>query len=151
MPPRALRLGVETAEARDIGRALDAALASGRDIALAIGPEAAVDLREGSRLAAALASLVVPRLPKLGGLVMTGGETARAILVAAGIQGLRLRGEIEPGVPLGTGIGRFAIPVVTKAGAFGDRHTLLRCRAALRRGRGAASDATAAIGNPIGR
>jgi uncharacterized protein YgbK (DUF1537 family) len=151
VPPRALRLGAGAAEARDIGRALDAALASGDDVALAIGPEPGIDLRQGSGLAAELAALVAPRLPKLGGVVMTGGETARAVLVAAGIRGLRLRSEVEPGVPLGVGIGAFEIPVVTKAGAFGDCHTLLRCRAALRRGRGVAPDAVAAASNRIGR
>jgi hypothetical protein len=29
-------------------------------------------------------------------------------------------------------VGDIAIPVITKAGAFGDRKTLTRCRAALR-------------------
>jgi uncharacterized protein YgbK (DUF1537 family) len=151
VPPRVLRPEAETGETREIGRALDRALASGDDVALAIGPGPGIDLREGSGLAAELAALVAPRLPKLGGLVMTGGETARAVLIAAGLRGLRLRGEVEPGVPLGVGIGTFEIPVVTKAGAFGDRHTLRRCRAALRRGRGVAPDAVAAASNRIGR
>src|SRR5580693_3998765 len=34
----------------------------------------------------------------------TGGETARALLDAAGAAGIRLLGEVEPGVPLGDGL-----------------------------------------------
>ena len=63
---------------------------------------------------------------------MTGGETARAILIRAGVSGLRMAGELEPGVPIGLSTGDIAIPVITKAGAFGDRMTLVRCHAALR-------------------
>jgi uncharacterized protein YgbK (DUF1537 family) len=150
VPPRILRLGAGTAEARDIGRELDSALGSGGDVALAIGHESGIDLGEGARLAAALAALIAPRLPRLGGLVMTGGETARAVLTAAGIDGLRLRGEVEPGVPYGIGIGAFEIPVVTKAGAFGDRQTLLRCCAALRQGR-SITPTLAAVDDPTER
>jgi uncharacterized protein YgbK (DUF1537 family) len=148
VPPQVLRLGAETAEAREIGHALDRVLASGHDVALAIGHAPEVDLREGSRLAAELAALIAPRVSELGGLVMTGGETARAILIASGISGLRLRGEVEPGVPLGVGIGEHAVPVVTKAGAFGDRQTLLRCRAALRPGQGGPGVAVALSDRP---
>ncbi len=49
----------------------------------------------------------------------TGGETARAVLQAFGADGLRLVGEIEPGVPLSVTEGAADLPVVTKAGAFG--------------------------------
>jgi uncharacterized protein YgbK (DUF1537 family) len=45
-----------------------------------------------------------------------------------------MQGEIEPGAPIGVSTGEIAIPVITKAGAFGDRMTLKRCRAALRGG-----------------
>jgi uncharacterized protein YgbK (DUF1537 family) len=65
-------------------------------------------------------------------LILTGGETARAVLAAAGVDAIRLRGEVEPGVPIGVTVGAVTLPVVTKAGAFGDDHTLLRALAALR-------------------
>jgi uncharacterized protein YgbK (DUF1537 family) len=45
-----------------------------------------------------------------------------------------MQGEIEPGAPIGVSTGAIAIPVITKAGAFGDRTTLKRCRAILRGG-----------------
>jgi 4-hydroxythreonine-4-phosphate dehydrogenase len=40
--------------------------------------------------------------------------------------------EIEPGVPLGLTMGARRIPVVTKAGGFGDALTLERCLARLK-------------------
>jgi uncharacterized protein YgbK (DUF1537 family) len=73
-------------------------------------------------------------LPRFG-LVMTGGDTAERILSAiAGCDGLAVLGEVEPGVVVGRlkGSGRFGaavhgLPVVLKAGAFGDDATLARC------------------------
>ncbi|WP_230533771.1 four-carbon acid sugar kinase family protein [Microvirga roseola] len=121
--------------------ALDQALASGSDAAVVVRGES-LDFREGPQITAALAELIAPRLSSIGGLVVTGGETARAILVKAGISKLRMQGNIEPGVPAGLSIGTLAIPVITKAGAFGDCMTLVRCRAALRDGRDQSSAAT---------
>jgi uncharacterized protein YgbK (DUF1537 family) len=66
--------------------------------------------------------------------VCTGGETARAVLQAFGTGGLRLVGEIEPGVPLSLTDGARPLPVITKAGAFGRPDTLIHCRAILRVG-----------------
>jgi uncharacterized protein YgbK (DUF1537 family) len=54
-----------------------------------------------------------------------------------------MQGEIEPGAPIGISTDDIAIPVITKAGAFGDRMTLKRCRAALRGGRSNHSDSAA--------
>jgi uncharacterized protein YgbK (DUF1537 family) len=131
IPPSALRHGAEANEMRAIARRLDDALASGLDVAVTIDDEK-IDLQEGPRLSSALADMIAPRLERAGGLVVTGGEMARAILTRAGISSLAIRGEIEPGVPVGQSVGEIAIPVITKAGAFGDRLTLIRCRAALR-------------------
>jgi uncharacterized protein YgbK (DUF1537 family) len=63
--------------------------------------------------------------------VLTGGETARAVLSAKGIRALRLLGEVEPGVPFG--MARDGTLVCTKAGAFGSPATLLRCVARLKK------------------
>jgi uncharacterized protein YgbK (DUF1537 family) len=111
-----------------IERRLDGALSARRDIAVLIERGTALDLREGAHLASGLASLIAPRLRRVGGLVATGGETARSLLEVAGITGIRLGGEVEPGVPWGTTAGGVELTVVTKAGAFGDEATLLRCR-----------------------
>jgi uncharacterized protein YgbK (DUF1537 family) len=132
LAPNVVRQGTDTVEARAFREAGDAALAAGKDLAVAIAWGSEIDLREGASLAAGLADLTAPFLPVIAGMVMTGGETARAVMLKAGIAGLRMQGEVEPGVPIGTAIGDTAIPVITKAGAFGDRETLRRCRAALR-------------------
>jgi uncharacterized protein YgbK (DUF1537 family) len=79
-----------------------------------------------------LADLVAPRLHRFGGLVATGGETARAVLARSGASGLGIRGEVEPGVPVSSALGAIGLPVITKAGAFGDRMTLVRCLDAIR-------------------
>jgi uncharacterized protein YgbK (DUF1537 family) len=132
--PSTLRESSTPERVQSCAQTLDAALSSGGDVAVTIRGEK-INFQEGPQLAAALAALIAPRLPRVGGLIVTGGETARAILDRAGISGLRMQGEIEPGAPVGISIGDLAIPVITKAGAFGDRTTLTRCRAILRGGR----------------
>ncbi|MBM1174828.1 four-carbon acid sugar kinase family protein [Microvirga arabica] len=129
--PSALRESSAQEQVQPYAQALDAALASGADVAVTIGGEEVI-FQDGPQLAAALAELIAPHLSRVGGLIVTGGETARAILDRAGISGLRMQGEIEPGAPIGASIGDITIPVITKAGAFGDAATLKRCRAFLR-------------------
>jgi uncharacterized protein YgbK (DUF1537 family) len=129
--PSTLRQEQGSEDLRHLRQALDSSLSSGVDVAVSIDAQSPVDFSEAPRLVAALAELVGPMLPRVGGLVVTGGETARAILVRSGVSGLQMRGEVEPGVPLGISIGEVAIPVVTKAGAFGNPLTLVRARAAL--------------------
>ena len=116
----------------DLESQLDSAIGLGSDIAALIERGSTFDARAGTQLVMALAAVVGPRLGWIGGLFATGGETARGLLEAAGATGIRLGGEIEPGVPWGTTIGKFALPIVTKAGAFGNSRTLLRCRNALK-------------------
>lgn len=58
--------------------------------------------------------------------VVTGGETAANVLPALGASGIRLQDEPEPGVARGTLLGRLPLPVLIKAGGFGDDATLLR-------------------------
>ena len=109
---------------------LSEALAAGRDAVLLLGDEDGVRLEDGQQLCAALARLVVPQANTVGALVLTGGETARAVLQALQVEGLSLIGELEPGVVASVAQGS-SLPVVTKAGAFGDDNTLRRCRIAL--------------------
>ena len=59
-------------------------------------------------------------------LVLTGGETAVGVARRLGAVGIRLEGEVEPGIPVGSLIGPGAYRVVTKAGAFGEQDTLIR-------------------------
>ena len=82
----------------------------------------------------AMSDLVSKCAPFLGGLVATGGETARAVLDALGIHRLRLLGEVEAGLPFSVADHWVRpLPVITKAGAFGSPQALVRCRDFLRK------------------
>ncbi len=113
----------------DIG----ATLASGRDLALALDPAGPVGPGKGRRLCAALGRLVTPYADDIGALICTGGETTRAVLLAAGAHTLRFLRELEPGVVLSRADGWRSIPVVTKAGGFGHPDTLVQARDELRK------------------
>jgi D-threonate/D-erythronate kinase len=124
--PAMLAAGAASPGWADAERALDEALAVAGDDGVVVATIGAgpADGVPGRPLCLALAHLVAPHAERIGGLVSTGGETARAVLDRAGAAELRLAGEVEPGVPLGMADG---LPVVTKAGAFGDERTLVRC------------------------
>jgi 4-hydroxythreonine-4-phosphate dehydrogenase len=122
LAPEALRAGG--------GPALAAALDSGNDVMAVIEPTDATT--EDPHLCAALASWVLPHIDKVGALIVTGGETARAVLAMSEITGLRLLREVEPGVPLAVSAGARQIPVITKSGSFGNRATLANCIRVLR-------------------
>ncbi len=66
------------------------------------------------------------------GIVLTGGATAVGVARRLGDSGIRLEGEVETGVPMGTLIGPRPYPVVTKAGGFGGPDTLVGAVEALR-------------------
>lgn len=129
--PDALLEAVPGAAWQAAAATLDAALGQGDDILLTIGSENAVPREDGALLCAGLGRLVAPFASRLGGLVATGGDTARGVLDALGAVGLRLIREIEPGVALSATEGGRPLAVVTKAGAFGDPATLVHCRAVL--------------------
>lgn len=61
----------------------------------------------------------------LQGMVLTGGDTAKAVCRHLGVRGIELTDELEPGIPLGRLIGARNLPAVTKAGAFGNTESLL--------------------------
>ncbi|WP_426957054.1 four-carbon acid sugar kinase family protein [Muricoccus radiodurans] len=105
---------------------LGAVLASGRDAMVRIAADPDPDLSAGAALAGALATLLAPAARSMGALFATGGETACALLTELGVHGIQLIEEVEPGVPLGITQGRIAVPVMTKAGAFGDAGTIRR-------------------------
>jgi len=65
---------------------------------------------------------------KPGNLLLTGGDTADAVLTAIEAEGIRILGEVAAGVVQGVIIGGQldGLPVVTKAGAFGQDDTLMK-------------------------
>jgi uncharacterized protein YgbK (DUF1537 family) len=78
------------------------------------------------RIAEALAEVVAGLSGEdlFDALVLTGGDTAVGVARRLGAVGIRLEGEVEPGVPVGTLIGPRPYRVVTKAGGFGNAGTL---------------------------
>ncbi|MFP3563025.1 4-hydroxythreonine-4-phosphate dehydrogenase PdxA [Paraburkholderia sp. SIMBA_030] len=104
---------------------VSAALQRGLDVLVSLSQTDRTSVADGLLFCQRLAALLVPALRYAGGVVATGGETARALLSAAGIGELRVVEEIESGVPLLHAVhnGR-RLHVVTKAGGFGHPDTL---------------------------
>jgi 2-keto-3-deoxygluconate transporter len=114
-------------------RRMELALESGQDLLVLPRCDAPLTYDQGTELLGAMGRFVAGCADRVGGLVATGGETARAVLDAWGVAQLRVRGEVETGVAFSaTEGGRRVVPVVTKAGGFGDAETLVRCGEFLR-------------------
>lgn len=119
---------------------------AGLEKALADGPAvvtvdaSAVDPAHSTRIAAALAEAVAP-LARNRPLMLTGGETARSVLDALGVQRLSVLGEIEHGAVLSVAPG--GNTVVTRPGSFGDAQSLRTILAALAGYSGQAASTTA--------
>jgi 4-hydroxythreonine-4-phosphate dehydrogenase len=129
--PDMLRLGPGAAAWMAQSDAVARAALAG-DVAVRLDDAGDADPAESLRLCTALGVFLAPHVARARGVVATGGETARAVLMAAGIATLRLHGEVEAGIPLS--IAPAGLRVVTKAGAFGNAETLLECLKILRRG-----------------
>lgn len=98
---------------------------SSTDTLLTPGLAALVAKGNAAAVAAMLATTVRAIVDDYDALVLTGGETARAVVDALGVDHLRVLGEIEPGVVLSE-LPRRGQLLVTKSGAFGDPDTLAR-------------------------
>lgn len=109
-------------------------LQSGHDVLFMLDAGEHCSTNEELFLGKALSPLVSKCAQFIGGLVATGGETARAALDALAIHRLRLLGEVEAGLPFSVADGWVRpMPVVTKAGAFGSPQALIRCHEFLRK------------------
>ena len=80
-----------------------------------------------------LSDLIVPCASKASAIAATGGETAAALLHSLNTTGIEMITQIDPGVCLGLTTGARRVPVVTKAGAFGDERSLIRITERLRK------------------
>jgi len=125
VPPAVLRDGARHPHWQAWHERIGACVRGKQDAIVRIGRDEAFDPAEGARLSNALAALVAPHFDRLGGLIATGGETARAMLAAANVGSLELVREIEAGVALGRPSNGMGPSIVTKAGAFGSEHALL--------------------------
>ena len=115
------------------GALVSGCLENGDDVLVQFDCSDTGGAQQGRTMARSLARMIAPCVHQAGALVATGGETARAILDAWGIRRMRLVGEVEPGLPYS--IARHTggeILILTKAGGFGTRETLMRCRDFLR-------------------
>jgi D-threonate/D-erythronate kinase len=124
--------------------ALAGAVAAGaRTLAVSVAPAPAAETPQrfaarSQRLNAALGALVAALAQRmaLAGLVLTGGDVARAALRAVEASALQLGPEMLPGIALGWPVGgtQPGLPLVTKAGGFGGPEALLECARFLRHG-----------------
>lgn len=109
------------------GSVLERYLQRKADVCFAImqSKEDASEWGHRRRIEKALGEIIGPRNRGIGGFILTGGATARSVLNSCGVVALGVCGVIEDGVPVSVTYpdGR---PVVTKAGTFGNRETLLR-------------------------
>jgi uncharacterized protein YgbK (DUF1537 family) len=138
IPPSDLLAGPKSPEWPGLESSILKALEAGHDVVALLGAEGPdtgdngqqeVEISKGRVLTSALAKLVAPCTGHVGALVATGGETARSVLQAWGVSGLRLVGEPETGVPFSvTANWSRHLPVLTKAGDFGNPQTLLHCQ-----------------------
>ncbi|GHC59531.1 four-carbon acid sugar kinase family protein [Neogemmobacter tilapiae] len=81
----------------------------------------------GAAVSARLAKGLPVHLTARRGLLITGGETAGAVLAHLGLQALEVQGEVLPGLPLCRPLGAMEhLTIVTKSGGFGDVDALQR-------------------------
>jgi uncharacterized protein YgbK (DUF1537 family) len=107
-------------------------LVRGVDVVLDIAQPESPQNTGDPQLVSTLARVLEPVARCASALVATGGETAAALLARLGVHGISLVDEIEPGIPLGLTLGDVSIPVVTKAGGFGNEESLTRIISRLR-------------------
>ena len=108
------------------------ALERGTDVLVEMPLEEDPDLSAGPALVRSLAMCLSPAYPRMSGLIVTGGETAAALLRQCYVARVRLVDEIEAGTALGVMVGEMNVPLITKPGAFGDSRSLIRSLERLR-------------------
>jgi 4-hydroxythreonine-4-phosphate dehydrogenase len=106
-------------------RRVDAALDRFEDVLVTIDTTSPVNGEGDAQLVADLGTALAASVRRaVGGLLLTGGDTAAGMLRALECTGLDLVAEIEPGVVLSTTAGSRSWPVITKSGSFGGAATL---------------------------
>jgi uncharacterized protein YgbK (DUF1537 family) len=137
--PRTVLIDEGRSRARASVERIESALAAGSDVLVALSSdridvEAALsmgrlhgfDVATTSReLRERFVELVVPALPKAGTVVLSGADVARTFFSTAGIEGIRLLGEVLPDIPIARAIGHDLL-VVTKGGGSGTPETYER-------------------------
>jgi len=98
--------------------------------ALEFGAELGMDeLETGKTILSVLGRICREVLEEQGidGLVLVGGDTAIEVIKSLDARGIRIEGEVLPGIPSAKLVGgRFdGMPIVTKAGGFGSEDALI--------------------------
>lgn len=121
------RVVTETVEYLNKGRSLALTLASSR-YALASKGQLPVILAE-------LAAAVLTK-QNVNGLFLCGGDTAAAVCRRFEVSAIKVRGEVEPGIPWGIITGGIAdgVRIITKAGGFGSEKAIVKSITYLERG-----------------
>jgi uncharacterized protein YgbK (DUF1537 family) len=109
-------------------RRIDDILAAGQDLVLCIDAGQAVRPELSDALARGMAEIVAVRLERLAALVCCGGDTSRALLNRIRVGHLRVRRSAEAGATHAYTELQPQLPLVMKAGAFGDAQLLVRLR-----------------------
>jgi len=126
--PRTLLAGSDSPNWGHIASSIEASLRSGRNTLVKLDAGEWIDQKERRLLTDALGVMLTPYRHIIGGLVASGGETARAVLAGWRVAALQLISEVEPGLPFSVAnCDGAALPVLTKAGSFGKPESLLHC------------------------
>jgi uncharacterized protein YgbK (DUF1537 family) len=123
----ALRLtqseGPATAHARALIRQ---ARLAGHDIVLRPAPAMAVTPTDAAAVSQGLACWAASILTGAKALIVCGGDTARTLLDRVGVRELLVRPSAEVGTSVAAATGLPGLPILLKAGAFGDASLLSR-------------------------
>ncbi|WP_121610847.1 four-carbon acid sugar kinase family protein [Mesobacillus foraminis] len=101
-----------------------------RTAASAAGKTLGMDANEVSEAIASglgrAATAILKEETEINGLILTGGDTAKAVCSELGVCEMSLHSEVEPGLPFGQiASGNRAYWAVTKAGGFGTENSLV--------------------------
>jgi uncharacterized protein YgbK (DUF1537 family) len=90
-------------------------------------PDSATESPSAAAMGLARLACEVIRAGGVEGIFLSGGDTAEAFFRASGGEAIRLEREVLPGLVLGRWLSGLAdgLPVITKAGAFGQEQTLI--------------------------
>ena len=119
------------AQAGNVPGCIDALLATGRDLVLCVDPDLEVRPELTETVARGLAAVVASRVDRLAALVCCGGDTSRALLASMRIQSLCVHRSTETGSTHARSLSYPDLPMILKAGAFGDAGLLVRLRSQL--------------------
>jgi uncharacterized protein YgbK (DUF1537 family) len=124
--PQILLSSSDKPEWAELAERIEQSIRRGLDTLVVLDAAERVGLHERRMLTDALGEMLSSCKGKIGALAVAGGETAHAILNVWNIPSLRISGEVEQGIPCSMlDLNGKSMPVVTKAGAFGEEHALI--------------------------